>query len=97
MLKEITGNNMIVICNNCKTETIHDLTNRESKFLEEFGEYENLSIDCPGCESVESFNMNIPLDDIDEPFSTGDLPVEEEIQRAYVRILMRIVREDLKK
>lgn len=97
MLKDITGNNMTVICNNCKAENTHDLTNRESKFVQEFGEYENLSIECPECESVEAFNMNIPLDDTDEPFATGDLPVDEEIQRAYVRILMRIVREDLKK
>jgi hypothetical protein len=41
--------------------------------------------------------MNIPIDDTDEPFETGDLPIEEEVQRAYVRILMRMVREDLKK
>jgi hypothetical protein len=96
MLKEITGNNMIVICNNCKTENQFDLTNRTSTFLEEFGQYENISFDCPVCQSSESFNMNIPLDDTDEPFATGDLPIEEEIQRHYVRILMRAVREDLK-
>ena len=29
MLKEIAGNNMTVICNNCNAETIHDLTGRE--------------------------------------------------------------------
>jgi hypothetical protein len=97
MLKEIMGNNMTVICNNCNAESIHDLTDRKSVFLDEFGEYENLSIGCPECESIEAFNMNIPLDDTDEPFSTGDLPIEEEVQRAYVRVLMRIVREDLKK
>lgn len=96
MLKEITGNNMIVICNNCQIENHFDLTDRKSTFLEEFGEYENLSFECPGCHSIESFNMNIPIDDIDEPFETGDLPIDEEIQRHYVRVLMRMTRDDLK-
>jgi hypothetical protein len=95
MLKEIIGNNMTVICNNCKTETIHDLSGITARFSPEFGEYENLSFLCPGCQSIESFNMNIPVDDTDEPFMTGDLPVDEETQRYYVRILMRIAREDL--
>lgn len=97
MLKEITGNNMTVICNNCNALNVYDLTSRESVFLQEFGEYENLNFDCPFCDTIESFNMNIPINDTDEPFATGDLPIEEEVQRAYVRILMRMVREDLKK
>lgn len=97
MLKEIAGNNMTVICNNCNALNVYDLTGRESVFLQEFGEYENLNFDCPFCDTIESFNMNIPIDDTDEPFETGDLPIEEEVQRAYVRILMRMVREDLKK
>jgi hypothetical protein len=94
MLKAIQGNNMTVICNNCKTETNHDLTGKSSNFSPEYGEYENLSFLCSECDSVESFNMNIPIDDTDEPFLTGVLPIEEEIQRYYVRILMRIARED---
>ena len=32
MLKEITGNNMIVICNNCKAENTHDLTIESQSF-----------------------------------------------------------------
>jgi rubredoxin len=83
-------------CNICKHEyqaVIPDITVR---FLPEFGEYENLNVQCPSCNSIEVLNMNIPLDDTDEPFATGDLPIEEEIQRYYVRLLMRYVREDLK-
>lgn len=97
MIKEIKGNDMIIGCNNCKQENNFNLSQKKSIFLEEFGEYENLSFKCPECQAVEFYNMNIPLDDTDEPFATGDLPIEEEVQRAYVRILMRIVREDLKK
>ena len=97
MLKEIVNNTLILICNTCKTENQHDVSTFESTFLEEYNEYENVSFPCSNCSSVEVFNMNIPVDDTDEPFSTGDLPVNEEIQRAYVRLLMRIVREDFKK
>ena len=96
MLKSIEGNNMSVICNNCEVENQFDLEGVKSNFLNEFNEYENLSFLCPNCNAIESFNMNIPIDDIDEPFKTGDLPIQEEIQRHYVRILMRIVRDDLR-
>lgn len=97
MIKEIKGNDIIIGCNNCSLENHFDVSQRKSSFREDFDEYENISFECPGCQTVEIYNMNIPIDDIDEPFETGDLPVDEEIQRAYVRILMRIIREDLKK
>ena len=95
MLKEIQGNNMIVLCNNCHIENSYDLNGKRSKYLFEHGQYENLSFECPGCHSIESFNMNIPINDTDESFITGDLTVNEEIQRHYVRILMRMTRDDL--
>jgi hypothetical protein len=38
--------------------------------------------------------MNIPVNDTDEDVNTGDLPVEEEVQRHYIRILQREKRED---
>lgn len=96
MLKEIKGNNMTVVCNNCKTENIFNVAARKSQHLIEFDQFENLDFECPSCHSVEIFNMNIPINDTDEHFKTGDLSEGEEIQRHYVRILMRITRDDLR-
>lgn len=72
-----------------------DLSGLVSVYLEEFGEYENINVACPVCNAIEVFNMNIPLNDTDEPFSTGDIPLEEECQRHYVRVMQRLLREDL--
>jgi hypothetical protein len=63
------------------------------KKLEEFNEYENINIPCD-CGAVKVINMNIPVNDTDEDVNTGDLPVEEEVQRHYIRILQREKRED---
>lgn len=85
-----------VECNNCST--IYEspyAPGLVKKFLNEYSQFENLiSEPCPNCETVEVFNMNIPVDDTDEPFATGDLPVVEEVQRYYMRLLIREVRED---
>ena len=85
---------MYVQCNMCDKLEEHDLPNSEKKFKDEFAEYENIEFHCPSCGGIEIFNLNIPEDDTDEEFKTGDLPVEEEVQRFYVRTLMREVRED---
>lgn len=95
MLKEIRGNILINECHHCKALNEYDITGLRSEYLEEFGEYENLGFSCPNCDSSIVFNMNIPTDDIDEPFASGDLPEAEEIQRYYVRLLMRMTRADL--
>lgn len=94
MLLSIENKTMRIVCNVCGTITDHDLTGVKSVFLEEFQEYDNLSFSCPGCLSSEVFNVNIPVDDIMEPFESGDLPPEEEIQRFYVRLLIRMTRDD---
>ena len=92
MLKHVIGTTMTTVCHSCGQEKQTDLSNiTVSK--NEFGEWNNLVIECE-CGSGEVFNLNIPENDTDEPFKTGDLPVEEEIQRYYVRILQRIVRGD---
>lgn len=75
--------------------TSHDALDIEVKFLEEFNEYQNVGLRCP-CGTKEVFNVNIPVNDTDESFQTGDLPIKEEIQRHYVRILQRLVRADFK-
>lgn len=95
MLKDIIGNNMTVVCNNCKTENIFDVSEKTVSFSPEFNQFENLGFECPGCHAIETFNMNIPVNDTDENFESGDLPEDEEIQRYYVRLLMRIARPDL--
>jgi hypothetical protein len=95
MLKAIQDTKAIILCPNCNNETEHDLAGKRAVFLEEFGEYENIYFQCPFCPTVKAINMNIPINDTDENFASGDLPVEEEIQRYYVRILQRLVREDL--
>ena len=95
MLKDIIGDNMTVVCNNCQTENIFNVSEKTVIFSPEFNEYENLSFECPGCHTIETFNMNIPVNDTDEIFESGDLPIGEEIQRYYVRLLMRIARPDL--
>lgn len=97
MLNGINGTILTVKCDNCENENNFDVSEIKSSFSTEYNEYENVLFSCPICSSIEIFNMNIPIDDTDEPFETGDLPVDEEIQRAYVRLLMRIVREDFKK
>lgn len=93
MLKGISGTKMTTVCNFCGHE---QTTNLDGVVLRknELDEYDNLNVVCPNCGSGEVFNLNIPADDIDEPFQTGDLPTEEEIQRYYVRYLMRLVRQD---
>lgn len=88
---------MISECVNCEKTIITDLTDRTIVKNEEFDQWETFNVEC-SCGSIEMFNMNIPENDTDEPFSseTEDLPVEEEVQRHYVRILQRLVRSDFK-
>lgn len=94
MLKHIIGTTMTTVCNFCGKEKETDLSNITIN-KNEYGEWDNLVIECE-CGGGEAFNLNITENDTDEPFKTGDLPVEEEIQRHYVRILQRIVRGDFK-
>lgn len=96
MLSAIKDDVATIKCGKCNNEFDVDLSNITCEFSDEFNEYENLYVTCEKCGTVEVFNMNIPVDDVDEDFKTGDLPVSEEIQRHYVRILQRLVRGDFK-
>lgn len=91
MLKSIQGMDMITQCN-CGKEKTTDLTGVVIS-KGDFDQWDNLTVNCE-CGIAEAFNLNIPIDDTDEPFATGDLPTDEEIQRYYVRLLIRIVRAD---
>jgi len=97
LLLSIVNQIMSLKCDKCSKEYQTPIPNTTVKYIEEFDEYENLPIQCPYCGTLEIFNMNLPINDTDEPFATGELPLEEEIQRYYVRLLMRYVREDLRK
>jgi phage minor structural protein len=83
-------------CKTCGFENNIDVTGVNKQYIAEFEEYENLAVVCPNpeCKSIEVFNMNIPVNDTDETFETGELPVGEEIQRYYLRLLIREIRED---
>lgn len=97
MLEGITGNVLWLACEKCGEKRSELLKQKIHKILEEFGEFENYMCDpCPKCGAVEGYNMNIPVNDTDEEFITGELPEKEEIQRYYVRLLMRLCREDFK-
>ena len=96
MLKSLVNQIMTIQCNFCHKEFTTEVPKENVRFLPEFNQFENVSVQCPKCGAIEIFNMNIPPDDTGESFATGDLPIEEEIQRYYVRLLMRYVREDLK-
>jgi hypothetical protein len=92
MIKSIKANTLITECRYCKTETITDLTNVVIG-KDEFGKWGNLTIKC-SCGAGKVCVLDIPVDATDEPFETGDLPLEEEIQRYYVRLLIRMIRGD---
>lgn len=95
MLKFIQGMKAVIKCPNCNNETEHNLAAKKSVFLEEFGEFDNVAFQCSHCPTAKVINMNIPVNDTDENFKTGDLPEEEEIQRHFVRIMQRMIRADL--
>jgi hypothetical protein len=98
MIKGMINNQLINICGHCGFENTIDVSGKIQKYLPEFNQYENLVVECPNseCKSIEVFNMNIPVNDTDEPFVTGELPLIEEIQRYYLRLLIREIREDFK-
>lgn len=96
MLKEVKESTVKVACIDCGSITAHDFSGLVVPYLDEFKEYQNVVLSCP-CGTSEVFNINIPVDAEDEKFKTGELPLNEEIQRYYVRILQRLVRPDLKR
>ena len=93
MLKNISENKLTIACNKCGETYYADVTGMVLEKTE-LGEYQNPVFECPHCEGLELFNVNIPADDTEEPVSTGELPIEDEVQRHYVRVLMRLVRKD---
>ncbi|SEH78562.1 hypothetical protein SAMN05192559_104105 [Halobacillus karajensis] len=95
MLKGIRETVLEIECSGCGSVYYTDVNGITLK-KNEFNEYQNLALKCTDCGDYELFNVNIPIDDIEEGIETGELPVDEEVQRHYVRILQRLVRADLK-
>ncbi|SDO78776.1 hypothetical protein [Halobacillus aidingensis] len=94
-LTSIEGNIMTSLCSKCGNETTTDISN-DVVGKDEFGFWKGYRVKCQteGCPRIMFYNLNLPLDAEDEPFESGDLPLEEEVQRYYVRLLIRTVRED---
>jgi hypothetical protein len=93
LIKSLIDKKLTVRCENCGKETEYNVMGKMMKFIKEFGEYENFQVQCE-CGTITIINMNIPVDDVDEDIATGEIPVEEEISRHYIRILQREIRED---
>jgi hypothetical protein len=93
MVEGLNGTVLTVRCANCNKEVRRDMVDVVSNFLPEFNQYENVVVECT-CGSLTVVNVNIPENDTDEPFETGELPLEEEIARHYVRSLQREIRAD---
>lgn len=71
----------------------------DPQFLEEFGQYENLTTNpCPNCGMQHAFNLNIPESEyeIEELETEPYFPVGEKKARDSVRDLMWKFRPDLK-
>jgi hypothetical protein len=93
MVTGMVGNKLTIKCGGCGKTLESDVSDIILPFVPDFKQYENLVIPCD-CGTLEIINVNIPVNDTDEPFRTGDLPLEEEIARFYVRSLQREVRSD---
>lgn len=93
MIKTVQGTKVGLTCQHCERDFEVDLSGAVLEFLPEFNEYENLPIQCE-CGALEVFNMNIPENDTDEPFKTGQIPINEEIQRHHIRLIQRMIRID---
>ena len=96
MLASVSGSQLDIKCNYCNHSFHQDVQDTTLPYLDEFQEFENLTVQCPNCQVMETFNVNIPENDTDEPYESGELPLKEEIQRYYVRLLIRLVRADFK-
>ena len=97
-------NEMIVFyCEVCEQEFHQQLPpNFEPRYLEEFGQYENLTLTCPTCVAAgrmvnHVLNLNLPIFEEEELEVLEVLaPVEEVNARQAMRKLMWEKRPDLK-
>jgi len=94
MIKSISGMTMISECHVCKRENSTDLNGKTVR-KNEFDQWDTFNVVCP-CGSAFAYNLGISDEDIDKDLATGDVSANFEVCRHYVRLLIRIVREDWK-
>ena len=95
ILKRVNQKSVRVACN-CGQEYTHNIDGFEPKFIEEVGQYENLTTGpCPECNSFTVFNLNIPETEADDVDQAPFLPPLEAQQREPLRELIWKVRPDL--
>lgn len=94
---------VILECPVCNQDTAHELpVDYEPRYLEEFGQYENLSVPCQICEAegrqvTNVVNINLPeFDEMELDVIEELAPAEEVISRQTVRDIMWNKRSDLK-
>lgn len=96
MLTGVVGTRLEITCSGCDF-VYHKDVNGLTLDKNEFNEYQNLVTQCGKCGEYELFNMNIPLDDTGDGVKTGEISLNEEVQRHYVRVVQRLTRADFKK
>lgn len=98
MLLEIKNNLIKRKCDKCGENVNENVKSRSHSFLFEYGEYENyITNPCKKCGTIEVYNLNIPIDDMEEiELEKEVFPYSEINQRHYIRQLIRLVREDFK-
>lgn len=93
MITAIRGNQMTIKCP-CGASRAENIDLEVKTYDTQFGEYFNyMTGACPDCGTIEGYNLNLSADP-DEEDTIDNLPTDEEVQRYYIRLLQRIVRED---
>lgn len=101
MLKKFKNDQLEIHCLECGDLIKKPIKGFEPKFLKEFGQYENLTVECQKCKTNGKevhvhINLNIPEGEMDEEDLEFEMTTHEINARKYVRDLMWSVRPDLK-
>ncbi|KAB2328922.1 hypothetical protein F7731_23500 [Cytobacillus depressus] len=97
-IQEVSPTSLTILCD-CGETFVQDIENFNPKFVDEFGQYENLTTDpCPNCGMQHIFNMNLPETGLEEQELEEEpwMPPNEKALRAKIRGLMWLKRPDLK-
>lgn len=96
MITAIRDNQMTIKCP-CGASRTENINLEVKAYDTQFDEYSNyMTGACPECGTIEGYNLNLSPDP-DEEDTIDNLSTDEEVQRYYVRLLQRIVREDFVK
>lgn len=101
-LKMFADDKVTIICHTCGREATHDVSDFAPSFVEEFQQYQNLSLECPHCaaegkQTIMFININIPEFEEDEvDVVEAYMDSAETNARRFIRNLMWAKRPDLK-